>query len=231
MALKSILVVAIVLVLSSNANAAIINTLNGNNYQWLELTETAGMSRNQVEAELTNINSPLYGYQYAPRALVEDLLLSYATFDGANGWHGESTVVSGVVEFFNDFGSLNSSQNALDVTFTTVDGYQVQYYGFEESSFYYGLTNECGGGASYTCIANQVYAYNSIGTNTMASQNGTDGWNASQTWRISSDIDINDPNIGSLLVTLSPVPLPASFWLFVSGLVGLISIVRSSKLA
>ena len=63
MALKSVLVVAIILVLSSNVNASVINTLNGNNYQWLELTDTAGMSRNQVEAELTNIDIPLFGYQ------------------------------------------------------------------------------------------------------------------------------------------------------------------------
>ena len=44
--------VATTLVLSSNAHAVVVNTLNGIDYEWLELTETAGLSRDQVEAML-----------------------------------------------------------------------------------------------------------------------------------------------------------------------------------
>jgi hypothetical protein len=35
--------------LSFNANAVVLNTLNGVNYEWLELTETLGLRRDKVE--------------------------------------------------------------------------------------------------------------------------------------------------------------------------------------
>jgi hypothetical protein len=54
---------------SINANAVVVNTLNGVHYEWLELTETAGMSRNLVEQHLSDVNSTLHGYEYTSRAL------------------------------------------------------------------------------------------------------------------------------------------------------------------
>lgn len=77
MVLKSLTNIACILtaLVSFNVNAAVINTLNGVEYEWLELTATAGQSRDQVDAQLGS--GGLYeGYQYASRALVEALLLS-----------------------------------------------------------------------------------------------------------------------------------------------------------
>jgi len=44
--------VATALILSTSVSASIINNLNGVNYEWLELTETVGLSRDAVEYNL-----------------------------------------------------------------------------------------------------------------------------------------------------------------------------------
>ena len=80
---------------SINANAVVINTLNGVDYEWLELTATAGMSRLDVEVQLSDVTSALYGYEYASRALVEDLLLSYSSWDRTSGSHHRRRKLSG----------------------------------------------------------------------------------------------------------------------------------------
>jgi len=38
--------------LSFNANAVVLNTLNGIDYEWLELTATVGINRNDVQAQI-----------------------------------------------------------------------------------------------------------------------------------------------------------------------------------
>ena len=72
-------------VVSINANSSVITTLNGVEYEWLELTATEGMSRDQVEASIASAlpGDTLYGYDYASRTLVKDLLYSYSSWDGA----------------------------------------------------------------------------------------------------------------------------------------------------
>ena len=84
--------VAFLISFSATASGTVINTLGGVKYEWLGFAATKGMSRDQVELELANPNSPLYGYEYPSRALVERLLLSYASFDGLNGYHGAPDV-------------------------------------------------------------------------------------------------------------------------------------------
>lgn len=74
------------LVLSNSVNASIIKNLNGIKYEWLEVTGTAGLIRGQVEAQLFDSNSTLFGYQYASRALVQDLFLSYAPWTSQMGF-------------------------------------------------------------------------------------------------------------------------------------------------
>ena len=90
-----------------NANASIFNTLNGTNYEWLELTAMTNVSRNSVQA-LIDTAAPgdtLYGYEYASRVLVEDLYYSYiVSWDGLNGLHGASSAVTGIAAFLSDFG-------------------------------------------------------------------------------------------------------------------------------
>ena len=76
MGFKSIALAAPILFVSTCVNAVVINTHNGIEYEWLELTVTAGMSRAQVETQLSDSNSSLFGYEYAPKVLVQDLFLS-----------------------------------------------------------------------------------------------------------------------------------------------------------
>jgi hypothetical protein len=49
------------LTLSLSANAVVQNTLNGIDYEWLELTETQGLSRDQVCGATNTINSCFSG--------------------------------------------------------------------------------------------------------------------------------------------------------------------------
>lgn len=86
------------LVISSSAHASFINTINGNDYEWLEVSETRGLSRDQVDTMLNDSNSSLFGYQYATRLEAQELLLSYAPWDGVNGLHGNPEAVTGLAE-------------------------------------------------------------------------------------------------------------------------------------
>lgn len=54
--IKSLILAASVLVLSTSVNAAVLNTLNGIDYEWLEVTATQGLTRDEVELRLTDTN-------------------------------------------------------------------------------------------------------------------------------------------------------------------------------
>jgi hypothetical protein len=116
------------LFVSGTANATVIKTLNGVTYEWLELSETANTSRYGINSQLSDENSALYGYEFASRQLVSDLFLSYTLWDGLEGNHGDAAVVSGIEQLFNDFGALfYNPGDGIDQSFTTVDGYTVNY--------------------------------------------------------------------------------------------------------
>ena len=104
MAFKSILSVsrAYLAVISINTNAVVLNTLNGVDYEWLKLTMTAGKSRVDVETQLADVNNTLYGYEYASRALVEALFLSYASWGGIDDLHTDSEMIAGTVKYLDD---------------------------------------------------------------------------------------------------------------------------------
>jgi hypothetical protein len=133
---------------SINANAVVVNTLNGVDYEWLELTATAGISRLDVEAQLSDVNSALYGYEYASRALVEDLLLSYSSWDRTSGSHVDSAVITGGENYLDDFGRTyyDPGDGVTDPVPRVVDGDPVDYdgswpittslYTKEDTSFY-----------------------------------------------------------------------------------------------
>lgn len=128
MGYKELALTASALVLSSSVNASVINTLNGINYEWLELTETVGMSRVQVQTAIDAAvpGELLYGYTYASRSLVEDLLLSYAAWDQIDGYHGDPAVATGMAAYHSDFGTLSTIPgDGYNSIFNTVDGYAV----------------------------------------------------------------------------------------------------------
>lgn len=210
---------------SLNASAVVINTLNSVDYEWMELTETQGLSRNAVELRLSDTNDVLYGYEYASRQQVEDLFLSYASWDGLSGWHGDVNVVNGLAQLINDLGvSYTAAGDGVDKIYNTIDGYSVNYDTFTAQRGFYGNYTdlECGGviGSCLTYVA--IYT-DSLGQLTMAHQQAESGWDAEVT-TISNTYNRSYayPDYGSYLVRTSVVPIPAAAWLFFSGLIGLV---------
>lgn len=211
MAFKAVAIVILTLILSASAHAAVMTTINGVNYQWLELTETEGLSRTQVEGQLNDVGSPLFGYEYASRALVKDLFYSYvAWWDGIDGLHYAPDVVAGTSQFVADFG----------YTFSTID--RLYARGF------YGLTNECAVDSS--CHGGIDIVIDGSGVAIAGEQSGWLGW---------SDVTIDAPiwhkdastgRIGSFLVKTSVVPIPAALWLFIFGLISLIGAARGKRI-
>jgi hypothetical protein len=218
--MRKLFAAALLAAFSVSANAVVINTLDGQQYQWLELTETQGMSRDQVELAMLDESSNVYGYEYASRALVESLLLSYASWDGLTGYHGDASVVAGIASHLNDFGVTRSAGGSgINGPYNAVDGYTVQHDGTENGSYgLYGLESECGrSGAS--CVTNTLVYSDASGTPTMAYQDAAYGWDSlSPATGLRRD-STPDPDIGSYLVTT--VPIPAAVWLFGSALAGL----------
>jgi len=217
------ILVATSLLFSANANAVVINTLNGVDYEWLELTETIGLNRYQVEAIISDTNSSLYGYQYASRQQIEDLFLSYVPWDGINGVHDNSIEVNGISALINDFGSTGF-YSVLRNPRTSVDSGDTLTYGqIADIRGLYGLTNECG--ADLSCAAS-IQLYIDSGVNTGTGINQRAGWSASSVNPGASRYDIAN-DIGSFLVReVSTVPVPAAFWLFGSGLIAIIGFAR-----
>lgn len=129
---------------SSIADATIINTLNGQNYEWLNIRDTAGMSRSRVEALLADADSALAGYRYATRTETEDLLLSYISYTPGNDgvWTSQ---LAGATAFINDFGwtdqfAYYSPQTRLD----SITGLTLEFDLYRDVQFLYGATGECG---------------------------------------------------------------------------------------
>jgi len=215
--------IAISLVLSSSANAVVVNTLNGIDYEWLELTETAGLSRDEVEAMLIDENSALYGYQYASRQQVRDLFLSYSTWDGLSGWHTDNTVVSGAVSFLSDFGDLP----VVDIgerSVTSVDGITVKYDSRLAATAHLGAPENCN---TRSCYA-QMQVLLHQGEYVAATQSGATGWDADVMSRDFVTFQGNE-GVGSYLVRTTVVPVPAAVWLFGSGLIGLAALARRKE--
>ena len=224
---KSLSVAVSTLILTTSVNAVVLNTLNGVDYQWLELTATTGLSRNTVELRLADVNDELYGYEYASRQQVADLLLSYTPWDGNSGFHGNPAIFTGYVSFLTDFGITNNfSGNGIDSALTTVDGYDVLFDGYISNNGLAGLTGECGIGGSCQ-VATQLYS-NAGGTQTMALQDAAVGYDASGTIVYFSDLS-SSSIYGSYLVQVSAVPIPHAVWLFGSGLLGLVGVARRKK--
>lgn len=208
------------------ANASVIINLNGINYEWLELTETKNMTRDQVEASIAAANPEdlFYGYQYASRQLVEDMLLSFAHYDGIEGYHTDPQVIAGYELLIASFGNLGTKVFSTPSTGLSTDGETISWNEQHYTYTIFGLPGECWD-FGYTCLGfNSELFYD--GTSVAVAQSDSDGWNVDAFPGLQSTDHVLN-NTGSYLVRLAPVPIPSAIWLFGSGLLGLIGVARS----
>ena len=212
---------------SFNADAVVVNTLNEIEYEWLELTETQGLSRNQIDAMLLDPTSSLYGYEYASRSLVEDLYYSYISWAGIDGWYGDPDVVTALRQLVTDFGptygEINPFPNAV-----TVDGYTVDAYAHDSFGGLYGDPDECG--LNLTCLSYVHVLSDPSGLDVAAYQTAELGWDGNYSLPWHSHSNITNENVGSFLVRTAVIPIPAAIWLFGTGFIGLIGIARRKNL-
>ena len=233
MSIKSISIAIIALVLSTSVNAVVVNTLNGVDYEWVELTETQGLSLAEVNQRLANANDVLFGYQYASRQQVQDLLSSYMPWDGVDGHHGAPSVTEGLDQFLADFGTLHEGPIQQTQAFDTVDGYTIAMDSlatYSRANGLYGTPDECGGAYS-VCISQLSLYRDDSGTGITTYLTGSaSGLDASNTNPLDAGWTYYYHDVGSYLVRTTVVPVPAAVWLFGSGLIGLIGVARRKKI-
>lgn len=209
------------LTLSVSANAVIVNTLGGVDYQWLELTHTQGESRDQVEARMLDAADVVYGYQYATRSQVEQLFLSYASWDGLNGYHGAAATVAGINALVEQFGATYINASPGSSIRSTVDiGDVTSSNSYKSIDAYYGTRSECAG---WTCHA-FVQARDGA-----AWIHGDYGYDPD-----TNSVGLTQPHLvytsyASFLVAPAAVPVPAAGWLFMTALVGLVGKKRLAR--
>ena len=220
--MKSLKYLLSILILSTSVNGSVItNEIAGQQYDWLSIDTTLGISRNSVEAMLLDSTSAVYGYQYASRSLLASLFSSYASWDGVNDYHSDPAVVLGISNLFNDFG-LSESTSRSDAIYA-----------------YYGLDGQCSADISFSCSALLETFYLSTGDMTL--QDATFGWdpnNSQAAIASKSGLFDNAPLFSSFLVkqsSIAPlpstVPVPAAAWLFGSALLGFFGFSRRKNQA
>ena len=206
-------------------NASIINNIDGVDYEWLDLTQTQGMSRVQVESLIADSNSNLYGYRYATRKEASSLFYSYFSNPityGTTAGHAQEAL-----NLLNDFGRLEYLNYTTLVD--TLDAGPVIVDQRIESQFMFGATGECGN-ELFSCLS-FWYVWTYQGSAALVSlQSGYNLFDSS-TPQPSSNTVLNSYQgvnfRGSLLVReVSAVPLPSAIWLFSTGLIGLIGFYK-----
>ena len=209
MTIKSVLLTVILLVFSINTNAALIDkgiytTDTSSGLDWLDLTETSGLSYRNVSSEL-GAGGIYDGWVYATSSQVVTLWSNFSI----DLQSGASVIVSVGLDSNLEFastllGNTRCLDNCLDTPFGTM-----------------GIT-ETFGPASHPSGYRKVLGVTYFGVNDTTFYTIDDfqsfSPNGSVTWA------------GSYLVRPSIVPVPASIWLFGSGFLYLVSIVRRKKL-
>ncbi len=198
--LKRLLVVG-TLMFYSTANAMLIDkgnftTDSSTDLDWLDLSETAGMSYSQA---LSNN----YGWRHASHVEVENIfgLLFDGYYDTDTTGHWSDTVDN---EYSNQTVDVNS--------FLSLFGVVSEYIGPDSTrSYSYGLYSR----------GESIYGYSFL--RSMGVFSSTDGRNRIDGMEYSTAFttSFTGPGHGTYLVRNSVVPVPGAIWLFGSALIGL----------
>ena len=220
MAFKSLIgtVCTCLAVVSSNVSAALISadfeTVGDNlithdsisGLDWLDLSETRSLSYDYVSGQL-GAGGQFDGFRYATTLEVIDLWASFGvdlSFDGDYGTY--SRFDSGI----------QSASLMLGYTFS-------EFYSFPDIHYPYGVF----GFTSSSMILNGEMQHEYIGAYS-SYRESDDRWfsvyvSAGNNFTYGNE---NIGTVGSYLVKASVVPVPASAWLFSSGLLGLVGLAR-----
>lgn len=226
-------VLAVVL-LGSSTNAAIVDlgtitrdTVSG--LEWLDVTETRGVSFSQVTAQFVN-GGTLESWRYATTHELDQLITnwgyvpvntecSYGLTNCDVGTFGDSTLIETIIRTLGDVGNdwLDEYSPSRDIA-PDGAGYS---YGFLADS---PLSNDpLAYGLASISDFETIDRISSVKlTDSDDSINLTQGY--------FTDPDLSGVSLGSFLVRTSAIPLPATAWLFGSALLGLIHVRKVKDL-
>lgn len=209
------------------AEASFIHNVGGTDYEWMEFSSTVNMTRVDVEAQLNNSNSALYGYRYANRVETQALLESYTGIHNPviSDWY--TRYADGVTSFYNDFGILQSTNiGTIGMSPAYGDNVNFNWNLMINSYFFYGEANECDN-SYWTCLG-WVEARSLNGVVAGYEVSRITGWDAIPPManNTSTSVAFHLPAASLLVKDVGAVPVPAAIWLFASGLVGLAGLAR-----
>jgi hypothetical protein len=145
------------------------------------------------------VSDELYGYEYASRSLLKDLLFSYATWDRVDGYHGDPSVVAGMSKFYEDFGATYSSPPGdTNFPYPTIDGYDILFATHSSMYGLYGSPSECGG-VTYTCKFYSELSLDKDSAPTMTLQVDRIGWDDVQDDVFRQSVDQEFRGYGSFI--------------------------------
>jgi len=202
-----------VLIISSNANATVIsldwrvagdNLITrdtGSGLDWLDLTETNNMSYDTVQGQL-GVGGAFEGFRYATNA---EVISMWANFGIDLSFPAGEPAVSGIDTRIETVASiLGNNVGAVG---------QLGYLGT------FGITSD-----SYTYVGASPNYIDRLGA--YIASNKSYFWLETYS---AIERDRNSLDTASYLVQTSVVPIPATVWLFGSGLIGLVSFAKPRK--
>ncbi len=218
--------------LSGVVEASILTTFEGiENLEWLEFSYTIGMSREDVSSNFIT-QAKYNGYRYATRKETAALLASYYEYNLSEidtGWR--IATATAAFEFLEDFGITYTRKFVGTIQEYVADGL-VEYDTIISSMFHYGADSEI--------TELNLGFYGNVGL--MSFQGFSEAGNLSHFYGTDATsiyankvaTEYASSSFASLLVRTSqgfssPVPEPATFLLFGTGIGGLVLYRRRAK--
>jgi len=192
--------------------------------EWLDLTVTVGRSANDIRSQIL-AGGEFEGWRFANAFNVETFFNAFGGFSidpaaGTSAYDGWSTINNGLfLNIATMWGDLRCYQIGC------AEGEGQSHFLIEEG----GLVVDNGNGPVYSTGWNVAGVIGDIVTDSRSSIQDLVDIDWLNPW---PDYDETNPTVGSALIrNISPVPLPATIWLFGSGLLGLIGMSRRKQAA